>query len=388
MEQMGTTLTVLGSTGSIGTQTLEVAQNLGLEVRALTANRNIELMEKQARALKPELVVMKDRLAAKNLKIRLSDTKTRVACGEAAEQEAILMAEAVVCAVSGAAAISSVLFTAQSGKRTALANKEALVCAGSIIKAAANLSGATIIPVDSEHSAIFQCLEGNIDKREVSKLILTASGGPFFGKKAEELENITPKEALEHPNWRMGPKLTVDSATMMNKGLEIIEAMRLYDLPRNKIDVVIHPESVVHSLVEFCDGALLAQLAQPDMRLPIQYALTYPRRLPSPALPLDLASCGLLSFSQPDQDNFPCLAIASRVSEQGELACTAMSAANEAAVSAFLGYQLGFNAIPQVIDTVLEKIEYPGGEPGLSAVLETDARARAIAAKIIRQRGK
>ena len=382
------TLTILGSTGSIGTQALEVARNLGLTVRALTARRNIELMEKQAREFEPELVVMSERREAKNLRVRLSDTKTRVAWGPEAEQEAAGMSDAVICAVSGVAALPGVLAAAQSGKRIALTNKEALVCAGSLIKAAAQESGAEIIPVDSEHSAIFQCLQGNIDRGEVTKLILTASGGPFFGRTREELEGITAKEALQHPNWRMGPKITVDSATMMNKGLEIIEAMRLYDLPRKKIGVVIHPESVVHSLVEYCDGALIAQLGQPDMRLPIQYALTYPNRQPSLALPLDLASCGLLSFSQPDEENFPCLAIASQASEQGEMVCTAMNAANEAAVAAFLSYRFGFNEIPVVIRTVLEKMEYADGAEGLPAVMEADARARALAEETIRQRGK
>jgi 1-deoxy-D-xylulose-5-phosphate reductoisomerase len=298
------------------------------------------------------------------------------------------MSDAAVCAVSGIAALPGVLFAAQSGRRVALANKEAMVCAGSLIKAAAKESGAMIIPVDSEHSAIFQCLEGNIDRGEIVKLILTASGGPFFGKTKAELEKVTAAEALCHPNWKMGPKISVDSATMMNKGLEIIEAMRLYDLPRSKISVVIHPESVIHSLVEYCDGALLAMLSQPDMRLPIQYALTYPARRPTQILPLDLASCGLLSFSRPDEVNFPCLAIASRVSEEGELHCTAMNAANEAAVGAFLSYRIGFNDIPEIIDAVLNKIEYPGGDPGLEAVLETDNAARMLAERIIRQRGR
>ncbi len=382
------TLTVLGSTGSVGTQALQAARNLGITVRALAAGRNVELMERQARAVNPELVVMRDRLAARNLRIRLSDTKTRVAYGHEASCEAVLMSDATVCAVSGIAALPGVLFAAQSGRRVALANKESLVCAGSLIYAAAKESGATIIPVDSEHSAIFQCLVGNVDRGEIVKLILTASGGPFFGKTKAELEKVTAAEALHHPNWAMGPKISVDSATMMNKGLEIIEAMRLYNLPRSKIGVVIHPESIIHSLVEYCDGALIAQLSQPDMRLPIQYALTYPSRLPSQILPLDLASCGLLSFSQPDEENFPCLAIASRVSEEGELHCTAMNAANEAAVEAFLSYRLGFNEIPEIIEEVLSKIEYPGSDPGLDAVLDTDTASRRLTERIIKQRGK
>ncbi|MBR2521171.1 MAG: 1-deoxy-D-xylulose-5-phosphate reductoisomerase [Oscillospiraceae bacterium] len=381
-------IAVLGSTGSIGRQTLEVAGELGLRVGALTAGRNVELMERQARKYLPKLVVMSDRLAARNLKIRLQDTPVEVAFGEQAERDASSAAPVTVCAVSGMAALPGVMAAAAAGGRVALANKESLVCAGSLIKETAARSGAEIIPVDSEHSAIFQCLQGNADRAEVARLILTASGGPFFGMTPAQLEKVTVKEALAHPNWSMGPKITIDSATMMNKGLEVIEAMRLYDMPLEKIDVVIHRESIIHSLVEYVDGALIAQLGAPDMRLPIQYALTYPKRLPSPAHILDLASCGLLSFSRPDMEGFPCLKTAMETSVRGEAACTVMNAANEEAVSAFIREYIGFTDIHAVTAEVLERTDCPTECGGLDEIMEYDSIARELAKKLILQRGK
>ena len=380
------TISVLGSTGSIGRQTLDVALALGVKVNALTAGTNVELMEEQARQFKPSIVAMANEEAAAALKARLKDTDIKVTSSKDAHMEAAQMSDAAVCAVSGVAALEGVLWAAQSGCRLALANKEALVCAGSLIKNTASRHGAEIIPVDSEHSAIFQCLQGNTSKGEIRKLILTASGGPFWGKTFAELENVTAAQALKHPNWAMGQKITIDSATMMNKGLEIIEAMRLYDLPREKIGVLIHRQSIVHSLVEYCDGALLAQLGQPDMRLPIQYALTYPHRGPMTGTPLDLSECADLSFAKPDEENFPCLAIAGETASRGEIACTAMNAANEVAVDAFIKGKIGFNDISRAVRAVTDSFGSFAGEIRLEDVLEADRNARELAEKFIEKR--
>ncbi len=380
------TISVLGSTGSIGRQTLEVAQSIGLRVNALTAGSSIELMEVQARQFKPMIVAMADEAAARTLAARLKDTDIKVSASKDAHMEAAKMSDAAVCAVSGVAALEGVLWAAESGCRLALANKEALVCAGSLIRNTANRCGAEIIPVDSEHSAIFQCLQGNTSKGEIRKLILTASGGPFWGKTFAELENVTAVQALKHPNWAMGQKITIDSATMMNKGLEIIEAMRLYDLPREKIGVLIHRQSIVHSLVEYCDGALLAQLGQPDMRLPIQYALTYPHRGPMTGTPLDLSECADLSFTKPDEKNFPCLAIAGKTASRGEIACTAMNAANEVAVDAFIKGRIGFNDISRTVEAVTESFGSVNAQVSLEQVIEADRNARELAEKFIEKR--
>ena len=276
-----TTISILGSTGSIGRQSLEVIAALGFSVGALTAHSSVDLLEQQARQFRPRLVALIDPIAAADLKVRLADTDIRVVSGMDGVVEAATLPEAgtVVTAVVGVAGLIPTLAAIDAGKRIALANKETLVCAGELVMQRAKEKGAEIIPVDSEHSALFQSLEGN-SRGEVKRLILTASGGPFFGKKREELQNVTRAQALKHPNWAMGAKITIDSATMMNKGLEFIEAMRLYDMPPEKISVVIHRESIIHSLVEYCDGAVLAQLGTPDMRLPIQYALTWPERVP------------------------------------------------------------------------------------------------------------
>ena len=309
---MTKTMVILGSTGSIGRQTLSVADELGLSVAALTAERNVELLETQCRRYRPKLAVMADPAAAEELKTRLADMNIRVLAGSDALCEAAALPEAdtVVAAVCGFAALRPTLTAIHEKKRIALANKETMVCAGPIMQAAAKASGAEIIPVDSEHSAIFQCLMGCRDKNEVKRLILTCSGGPFFGKSREELASVTKEDALRHPNWKMGAKITVDCATLMNKGLEIIEAMRLYDLPLSKVTAVIHRQSVVHSLVEFVDGAILAQLGVPDMRIPIGLAMTYPNRLHNPAPALDLLTCGPLTFDPIDEGAFPCFALA------------------------------------------------------------------------------
>ena len=373
---MTKTITILGSTGSIGRQTLSVADELGLSVAALTAERNVELLETQCRRYRPKLAVMADPAAAEELKTRLADMNIRVLAGSEALCEAAALPEAdtVVVAVCGFAALRPALTAIREKKRIALANKETMVCAGSIMQAAARASGAEIIPVDSEHSAIFQCLMGCRDRAEVKRLILTCSGGPFFGKRREELASVTRADALRHPNWKMGAKITVDCATLMNKGLEIIEAMRLYELPLSKVTAVIHRQSVVHSLVEFVDGAVMAQLGVPDMRIPIGLAMTYPHRLHNPAPALDLLSCGPLTFDPIDETAFPCFALARQAAELGGTACTAMNAANEEAVALFLQDRIRFY---DIADAVSRALALPVvQEPSLDDIFAADRLAR------------
>ena len=373
---MTKTITILGSTGSIGRQTLSVADELGLRVAALTAERNVELLEAQCRQYRPELAVLTDEAAAEELKVRLADMNIRVLAGAEALCEAAALPEAdtVVVAVCGFAALRPTLTAIHAKKRIALANKETMVCAGQIMQAAARESGAEIIPVDSEHSAIFQCLMGCRDRAEVKRLILTCSGGPFFGKTREELVCMTKSDALRHPNWKMGAKITVDCATLMNKGLEIIEAMRLYDLPLLKVEAVIHRQSVVHSLVEFVDGAVLAQLGVPDMRIPIGLAMTYPNRAHNPAPALDLLSCGPLTFDAIDETAFPCFALAQQAAQTGGTACTAMNAANEEAVGLFLQDKIGFYDIADAVEAALRLPVVQ--EPSLADIFEADRLAR------------
>ena len=373
---MTKTITILGSTGSIGRQTLSVADELGLRVAALTAERNVELLEAQCRQYRPELAVLTDKAAAEELKVRLADMNIRVLAGAEALCEAAALPEAdtVVVAVCGFAALRPTLTAIHEKKRIALANKETMVCAGQIMQAAARESGAEIIPVDSEHSAIFQCLMGCRDKAEVKRLILTCSGGPFFGKTRESLACMTKSDALRHPNWKMGAKITVDCATLMNKGLEIIEAMRLYDLPLSKVTAVIHRQSVVHSLVEFVDGAVLAQLGVPDMRIPIGLAMTYPNRAHNPAPALDLLSCGPLTFDAIDETAFPCFVLARQAAQTGGTACTAMNAANEEAVGLFLQDKIGFYDIADAVEAALRLPVVQ--EPSLADIFEADRLAR------------
>ncbi len=373
---MTKTMVILGSTGSIGRQTLSVADELGLSAAALTAERNVELLETQCRRYRPKLAVMADPAAAEELKTRLADMNIRVLAGSDALCEAAALPEAdtVVAAVCGFAALRPTLTAIHEKKRIALANKETMVCAGPIMQAAAKASGAEIIPVDSEHSAIFQCLMGCRDRREVKRLILTCSGGPFFGKDREALSSVTRSDALRHPNWKMGAKITVDCATLMNKGLEIIEAMRLYDLPLSKVTAVIHRQSVVHSLVEFVDGAVLAQLGVPDMRIPIGLAMTYPNRLHNPAPALDLLTCGPLTFDPIDEAAFPCFALAKEAAKLGGTACTAMNAANEEAVSLFLQDNIRFY---DIADAVSRALALPVvQEPTLDDIFAADRLAR------------
>lgn len=370
-------ISLLGSTGSIGRQSLEVIQACGMKVGALTAKSNVARMEKQARQFQPELAVMMDEQAAADLKVRLADTPVRVVGGlegllEAAE---LPKADTVITAVVGMVGLRPTMAAIREGKRIALANKETLVCAGQLVTEEARDYGAKILPVDSEHSALFQSLQGCKDRGEVKRLILTCSGGPFFGKTRKELEGMTREDTLHHPNWSMGAKITVDSATLMNKGLEFIEAMHLYQMPPEKISIVVHRESIIHSLVEYCDNAMIAQMGTPDMRLPIQYALTWPERVVGPATPLDLCSCGPLTFAQPDTETFQCLALALEAAKTGGTAGAILNGANEAAVALFLEGKIGFLDIADRVRRAMEQVKVIA-DPSMTQVLEADAAAR------------
>lgn len=368
-------LVILGSTGSVGRQTVSAALRLGIRVSALTANKNIGLLEEQARLLSPAFVAVYDDKAAAALKLALADTRIRVGAGEEGLIEAASLdaADAVMTAVSGSVGLGPTLAAISEKKRICLANKEALVCAGDIVMAAAEKNGAEIIPVDSEHSAIFQCLSGR--RGELRKILLTASGGPFRGWSRARTESVTPEMAVAHPNWSMGAKISVDSATMMNKGLEIIEAMHLFNVSPEHIEVLIHPESVIHSMVELSDGAVIAQCGVPDMGQPIQYALTYPQRLESGAARLDFAALGSLTFERPDFDKNPCLALAVQAARQGGTAPAVLNAANEAAVSLFLERRIGFNQIYACVARALDSIDIIK-EPTLEEILQADLLAR------------
>ena len=379
---MSKRVSLLGSTGSIGRQSLEVMAARGMTAAALTANRNVSLLEEQCRQFRPELAVLMDPAAAADLKVRLADTPVRVAAGAEGLEEAASLdsADTVLTAVMGMVGLKPTLAAIAAGKRIALANKETLVCAGELVMAAAEERGVDIVPVDSEHSAIFQCLQGCRDRGEVRRLILTASGGPFWSWSREQIAAATVEQALKHPNWSMGAKITVDSASMMNKGLEFIEAMRLYRLPPEKISIVIHRESIVHSLVEFHDGAILAQLGTPDMRLPIQYALTWPERTEGPATPLDLLACPPLTFHAPDYEAFPCLPLALEAAKRGGVATAALNGANEAAVALFLAGEIPFGAIPERVAKALAAApDLP--HPTLEDILAADTAARRLAAE-------
>ena len=382
---MANRISILGSTGSIGRQTLDVAEQMGLRVAALTANASAARMEEQVRRFRPALAVLTDEEAASDLAVRLADTDTRVVGGADGLMEAATLPEAdtVVTAVVGMVGLRPTLAAIGEKKRIALANKETLVCAGERVMDAAERSGAEIVPVDSEHSAIFQCLQGCRDRREIRRLILTCSGGPFYGMGYEEVGKMTREDALKHPNWTMGPKITVDCATLMNKGLEVIEAMRLYRLPLEQVDVVIHRQSIVHSLVEYRDGAVLAQLGTPDMRLPIRYAMTYPGRGENPAEPLDLLHCPPLTFAAPDREAFPCLRLAEEAAAEGGTACAVLNAANEEAVRLFLADRIGFHDISRLVQLARAEVA-PAAAPGLEEILEADQAAREIVLRTVR----
>lgn len=371
-------ISVLGSTGSIGRQTLDVAARLGVSVAALTAGKNIERMAEQCRAFRPALAVMETPEGAAALRAALGGQKLEILSGREGLLAAATLpqADTVVTAVVGMVGLEPTLAAIRAGKRIGLANKETLVCAGALVMDEADRWGAEIVPVDSEHSAIFQCLMGVRDRSQIKKLILTCSGGPFFGMAPEQLTHVTKADALKHPNWKMGPKITIDCATLMNKGLELIEAMRLYRLPREQVQIVIHRQSVVHSLVELTDGAVLAQLGTPDMRLPIQLALTYPDRAPSPVEPLDLLTCGPLTFQAPDPDAFPCLKLAMDAADLGGTAGAVLSGANEAAVALFLEDKIGFYDIYRLVSSAMEDVPFLA-KPGLEEILEADRLARA-----------
>ena len=375
-------ISLLGSTGSIGRQTLEVIAAEDMAVAALTANRDVDRLEEQCRRFRPALAVMMDPAAASDLRVRLADTGIRVAAGMDGLLEAAVLpqADTVLTAVVGIVGLQPTLAAVEAGKRIALANKETLVCGGELVMDGAARSGAEIVPVDSEHSALFQCLQGCRDRGEVRRLILTASGGPFWGWRAEQLAHVTVEQALAHPNWSMGAKISVDSATMMNKGLEFIEAMRLYRMPPEKISIVIHRESIIHSLVEYCDHAILAQLGAPDMRLPIQYALTWPHRTAGVAKPLDLLDCPPLTFHAPDLEAFPCLRLALEAARAGGTATAVLNGANEAAVGRFLAGELSFPGIAGKVEEALAAIPAVQS-PGLEDILAADQAARALAGR-------
>ena len=371
-------IAILGSTGSIGTQTVDILPSIDAEVVALTTNRRINLLEEQARALHPKMVCAMDENAAKELKIKLADTDIEVLTGMdgliacAAESGA----DIVVTAVVGMVGLLPTMAAIKAGKDIALANKETLVCAGGLVMSAAKQYGVRILPVDSEHSAIFQCVQA-ANGNPIDKILLTASGGPFFGKKIEEMRGMTREQALAHPNWSMGAKITIDSATMMNKGLELIEAMWLYNLPPEDIEIVVHRESIVHSAVEFADGAVIAQLGLPDMRLPIQLALTWPQRVPCKVPRMSLAEVAKLTFYAPDYEAFPALNLAKYAASLKGDRGAVLNGANEAAVGLFLNGKIGFTDIAERVAYALDTIPYKK-DITLDDVLAADKAAREI----------
>lgn len=372
---MISSVSILGSTGSIGRQSIAAAEYLGIPVRALAANRKIDMVEEQARRLKPEFVAIYDENAANDLRIRLADTDIKVGSGmDGLIEAAAGHAECVVTAVSGSVGLRPTLAAIDAKKRIALANKETLVCAGELVMPRAELMGAEIVPVDSEHSAIFQCLMGR-KKSELKKILLTGSGGPFRGKSRDELSGVTPEQAVRHPNWSMGAKISVDSATMMNKGLEFIEAMHLFGVTPDDIQVVVHPQSIIHSMVELVDGTVIAQLGVTDMGLPIQLAMTYPERTASPFKRLDFRDMKDMTFEAPDYEKTPCLKLAMDCAREGGTAPCVMSAANEAAVALFLQHRLGYNQIYDSVLAAVESIEIVR-KPDLEAILAADEAAR------------
>ncbi len=379
-------VSILGSTGSIGRQTLDIVDNLNIPVAALTAGTNVARMADQCRKYRPQLAVMATKEAADELAERLSDLPVRILWGEEGLLAAATMDEAdcVITAVVGMVGLKPTLAAIGAGKRIGLANKETLVCAGELVMAEAKRCKAEIIPVDSEHSAIFQCLMGSHSKDEIKRIILTCSGGPFYGMDKAQLKAVTKADALRHPNWKMGPKITVDCATLMNKGLEVIEAMRLYDLPLEKVDVLVHRQSIVHSMVEFTDGAVMAQLGSPDMRLPIQLAMTYPERSACPVDALDLLRCGSLTFAQPDMEACPCLALARKCAQKGGTACPAMNGANEEAVALYLNDEISFYDIYTLVEKAVDSVPFIPN-PTLTQILEADTLARAQVRRAIRK---
>ena len=370
-------ISILGATGSIGTQSLDVCRMHGYSVKCLTANANVDLMDRQVREFKPDIVCMMSEAAANDLKIKISDTDTKVVSGMNGliECAAYSGADTVLNSVVGMIGLQPTLEAIKAKKTIALANKETLVAGGHLVTNLAKEYGVSILPVDSEHSAIFQAMQGSPSKSAIKKIILTASGGPFFGKKLEELENVTASDALKHPNWDMGAKITIDSATMMNKGLEFIEAKWLFDMLNDDIEIVVHRESVVHSAIVYQDNSMIAQLGVPDMRIPIQYALTYPERQPSPVAPLSLADYGKLTFFEPDYDTFKCINVCKNAIEMGGLHPAAANGANEESVKFFLEGKIKLTDIAYLNEEAMLKA--PEKENfTLEDVLETDTAAR------------
>lgn len=373
---MVNSISVLGSTGSVGRQALNAAEELGISVKAISGNKNISLLEKQARRFMPGMVAVFDETSAKKLETALSGTGIRVVCGMPGLIEcAAAHGDCVVTAVSGSIGLLPTLAAIDEGKRIALANKETLVCAGDLVMARAREKGAEILPVDSEHSAIFQCLEAKGRGGALSRILLTGSGGPFRGKNLREMEAVTPAQAVNHPNWNMGAKISVDSATLMNKGMEFIEAMHLFHVSPEQIKVIIHPESIIHSMVEYRDGSVMAQLALPDMGLPIRYALCYPERREGKLPPPDFTGLGKLTFFEPDLENFPCLRLAMECAAMGGTLPAVMSAANEEAVGMFLTGKIGFNRIFELVEAAVRSCGSVG-EPSLEELEDADERAR------------
>ncbi len=370
-------ISILGSTGSIGKQSLDVVRMRGFSVTALTANNNVQLIEEQAREFKPQCVALFDENAAKDLKIKLADTDIRVLSGIEGICECASLEETdtVLNSVVGMVGLKPTVAAINAKKEIALANKETLVEAGKLVTDLAKKNSVRILPVDSEHSAIFQSLGGCVSKSMIKRLILTASGGPFFGKKREELENVTVEQALNHPNWAMGAKITVDSATMMNKGLELIEAAWLFDMPADKIDIVVHRQSIVHSLVEYVDNSVIAQLGVPDMRIPIQYALTYPERYESPVKQLNLTDFGTLTFEKADEDTFVCIKYCKEALTRGGTATAIANSANEEANKLFRQGKIRFLEIAELVGEALENIPVKE-DYTLEDIFETDILAR------------
>lgn len=369
-------IVLLGSTGSIGRQSIQVAETLGLGVAALTGGRNSALMAEQARRVHPRFVAMSDENAAREVRESLADMDIEVAAGPEAIVAAAELSgvQTVITAISGAAGLVPTMAAIHARRRIALANKETLVCAGSLVMNEIEKYGCELIPVDSEHSAIFQSLHGG-RREELKRILLTCSGGPFRGKKREELVGVTAAQALRHPNWSMGAKITIDSATLMNKGLEVIEAMHLFGVSPDEIKVLVHPQSIVHSAVEFCDNSVIAQLGMPSMTLPIEYALTYPERAVPVAPPLDLVQVGALTFEEPDRDAFPCLALAEACARRGGTYCAVMNAANEVAVGLFLEGRIEFLQIHELCALAVEKIGTEMADT-LEDILAADEAAR------------
>ncbi len=373
-------ISILGSTGSIGTQGLQVVEDLkgikDISVVAITGNSNVNLLESQARRYSPEMVVVADEDKYSDLKTKLKDTSIKVLCGEGGLCEAATApkTDMVLSSIVGFAGLVPTMEAIKSGKAIALANKETLVTAGSIFMDAIKTYNVPLIPVDSEHSAIFQSLQGG-KRGELRKILLTASGGPFFGKSREELKNIKKEQALKHPNWSMGAKITIDSATLMNKGLEVLEAKWLFGVELSDIEVVVHRESIIHSMVEFCDKSIIAQLSLPSMKHPIQYAFTYPDRLASPDESVDFAKLSQMTFAKPDEETFPCLALAKRAGEMGGIMPTVLNAANEVAVAKFLKDEITFLEIPELVEKAMTTYKN-NLNPTLSDIIEVDKEVR------------